>query len=238
MRPPSRSADPYLDDDVVDSRAPRFNQATIATLSTLGVITGWWPVLALLAIQLGVGLRFGRQYCLPCVVYFEVLQPRLGEGPVEDARPPRFATQVGFGVLALASVAYLAGLTLLGAAFGLLVAVLAGLAATTGFCVGCELYKLGAVRRGIRRRQLDRIDLADLTDLGASAPGEGLVVSFGHPLCTDCREFEASVRASGRPLVAIDVRRRGDLARKYGIALVPTAVAIGADGSVTARLAG
>ncbi|HJW22356.1 MAG TPA: DUF4395 family protein [Candidatus Limnocylindrales bacterium] len=235
MRPATRTADPYLDDDVVDSHAPRVNQATIAVLSTVAVVTGWWPLLTALAVQLAIGLRFGRQYCLPCVVYFELIQPRLGEGPVEDARPPRFATQVGFTVLTAASLAYLAGLPLLGAALGILVAVLAGLSAATGLCVGCELYKLGARARGVRRRQLDRIDLADL---GVSQASEDLVVSFGHPLCTDCQAFEAAVRASGRRLVSVDVRRDGELARKYGVALVPTAVAVRPDGIVTARLAG
>jgi hypothetical protein len=240
VRPAARTADPYLDDDVVDSHAPRFNQVTLAILSTIGVVTGFWPILAALAIQLGIGLRFGRQYCLPCVVYFKLIQPRFGEGPVEDARPPRFAIQVGFTVLSAASLAYLAGLTPLGVGLGILIAVLAGLGATTGLCLGCELYKVGARLRGVRRRQLDRIDLADLgvDDLGAAGATQDLVVSFGHPLCTDCQAFEAEVRASGRRLVSIDVRRDGELARKYGVALVPTAVAVRADGLVTARLAG
>jgi hypothetical protein len=34
-------ADPYRDLDVIDSRAPRFNQATIGALSALAVATGW-----------------------------------------------------------------------------------------------------------------------------------------------------------------------------------------------------
>jgi hypothetical protein len=235
MRSDTRTADPSRDDDVVDSRAPRTNQATIGVLSTLAVITGWWPILAILALQLGIGLRFGRQYCLPCVAYFKLIQPRLGQGPVEDARPPRFATQVGFTVLTAASLAYLTGLTLLGTALGILVAGLALLAAATGLCVGCELYRVGARLRGVRRRQLDRIDLADLGITGVI--GE-LVVSFGHPLCTDCQSFEAKMRAAGRQLVSVDVRRDPDLARKYGVAFVPTAVAVRSDGIVTARLAG
>ena len=50
---------------------------------------------------------------------------------------------VGLAVLAGASLAYAAGLTGLGIALGLLVAALALLAAVTGFCTGCEAYKLG-----------------------------------------------------------------------------------------------
>jgi thioredoxin-like negative regulator of GroEL len=65
-----------------------------------------------------------------------------------------------------------------------------------------------------------------------------LVVAFSHPLCTDCRTLTDELRASGRPYVAIDVRDRRDLARKYGIAVVPTAVAVGSDGRVQEWLAG
>jgi Domain of unknown function (DUF4395) len=232
----TRSADPYRDLDVIDARASRFNQAVIGTGSLLAVVTGWWPVLALLALQLGVGLRFGRRYCLPCVAYFEIVQPRIGEGEIEDSRPPRFANLIGFVVLTAASVSYFAGVTLLGAALGGLVAVLALLASTTGFCLGCEIYKLGARLQGIRSRRLDRIDLGELgvTNL---PPGE-IVVSFGHPLCTDCQAFEREVRSSGRALVSIDVRKDRRIARKYGVALVPTAVSVAPDGRVTARLAG
>ena len=137
------AADPYRDLDVIDSRAPRFNQAVIGTLSLLAIVTGWWWLLALLALQLGLGLTLGRRWCLPCLAYFELVQPRFGEGPLEDSRPPRVANMVGFAVLTAASVSYLAGLTLLGIALGALVAALALLAAVTGFCTGCEAYKLG-----------------------------------------------------------------------------------------------
>ena len=137
-----RVAHPYRDTDVIDSRAPRFNQAVIGTLSVVAVATGAWWVLALLAAQLAVGLVFGRRFCLPCLAYFELVQPFLGEGPLEDARPPRVANMLGFAVLASAAVTYAAGYAVAGAVLGGLVAGLALLAASTGFCTGCEGYKL------------------------------------------------------------------------------------------------
>jgi Domain of unknown function (DUF4395) len=143
MKRPLRRADPYRDTDVIDERAPRVNQAVVGLVSLAAVLTGWWWLLALLALQLALGLTLGRRWCLACVFYFEVLQPRLGEGRLEDARPPRFANMVGLGVLSAASIAYLAGLETLGASLGLLVAALALLAAVTGFCAGCTAYKLG-----------------------------------------------------------------------------------------------
>ena len=138
-----RRADPYRDTDVIDERAPRVNQAVVGVVALIAVVTGWWLLLTLLALQLALGLTLGRRWCLACVFYFEVLQPRFGESRLEDARPPRFANMVGLGVLGTASLAYVLGLETVGAALGLLVAALALLAAATGFCAGCTAYKLG-----------------------------------------------------------------------------------------------
>ena len=129
-----RRADPYRDTQLIDERAPRVNQTVVGAVSLVAVLTGWWWLLALLALQLALGLTLGRRWCLACVAYFELIQPRIGEGRLEDARPPRFANMVGLGVLSTASLAYLAGLDVLGAALGLLVAMLASLAATTCSC--------------------------------------------------------------------------------------------------------
>jgi hypothetical protein len=146
----ARLADPYRDLDVIDSRAPRFNQTVIGLVSALAVLTGWWWLLALLALQLVVGLVFGRRYCLPCLAYFELVQLVFGEGPLEDARPPRFANMVGAAFLTAASLSDPLGAEVVGAVLGSLVAALALLAAATGFCAGCEAYKLGYVLTGRR----------------------------------------------------------------------------------------
>ena len=157
-----RQAHPYRDLAVIDSRAPRTNQTVVAVIASLAVATGAWPLLGLLALQLAIAVRFGRRYCLPCRLYFDVLQPRFGEGPLEDARAPRFANIIGAGVLAAATGAYAVGQAGVGAALGLMVVALATVAATTGLCVGCELYKIVARVRGIRGGTIDRIDLAGL----------------------------------------------------------------------------
>jgi len=229
----ARRADPYRDTDVIDARAPRFNQTIVATVSLLAVGLGWWPLLGLLAAQLAIGLRFGRRYCVPCLLYFELVQPRFGEGPLEDSRPPRFANLVGAIFLGGATLAYAAGAATLGAALGLIVAALATLAATTGLCVGCELYKIGARIRGIRSHALDRIDPADVE--GSIGPA---IVEFTHPLCTECQTLARDLGARGERVVTIDVSRRPELARKYGIAVVPVAVRVTVEGRVVERVAG
>jgi hypothetical protein len=138
-----RLADPYRDTAVIDERAPRANQAVVGVVALVAIAIGPWWLLALLAAQLAAGLLLGRRYCLACVLYFEVIQPRFGEGRLEDARPPRFANMIGLLVLTAASVAYATGQDLAGLTLGALVASLALVAAFTGFCAGCTAYRIG-----------------------------------------------------------------------------------------------
>ena len=145
-----RRADPYRDTEVIDARAPRTNQAVIGIVALVAVLAGWWILLALLAIQLALGLTLGRRWCVACLFYFEVLQPRLGEGPLEDSRPPRFANLVGLGFLTAATAAYAAGWQTAGGVLGGIVAALALLAAVTGFCAGCTAYRVGYALTGRR----------------------------------------------------------------------------------------
>ncbi|HYN90560.1 MAG TPA: DUF4395 domain-containing protein, partial [Thermoleophilaceae bacterium] len=132
-----RSAHPYEDTAVIDSRAPRTNQAVIGVLSLVAFITGAEWLVAVLAAQLAIGLTLGRRFCLPCLLYFELFQPRFGEGPIEDSRPPRFANMVGVAFLGAATLAFVLGVPDLGWMLTLIVAALALLAATTGLCAGC-----------------------------------------------------------------------------------------------------
>lgn len=229
----NRTADPYRDLDVIDARAPRFNQAVVGALSLVTALTGWWGFVAALGLQLAIGLRFGRQYCLPCVFYFEVVQPRIGEGELEDARPPRFANIVGAVFLTAAAVAYAAGLVALGTILASIVATLALLAATTGLCVGCEIYKLAARVRGVRPGSAQHIDLGEL----GAAPRSELVVQFTHPLCSGCGSLHRRLSQEGHEVVLVDVSKRRDLASKYGITLVPFALKVRPDGAVLERIA-
>jgi hypothetical protein len=231
QRSPARTADPYRDTDVVDARAPRFNQGAVALLSALALVTGEWWIAGVMGLQLAVGLVFGRRYCLPCVFYFEVVQPRVGEGPVEDARPPRFANVLGATFLLGASAAHLAGLQAVGWTLIAMVAGLATLAVLTGFCMGCSMYRVLSRLRGIRPGHHDRVDTADFGIAGDS------VVQFTHPLCSDCRELERSLRDAGEEVVLVDVSRAPDLARKYHVDVVPLALRVSREGRVVERLA-
>lgn len=136
----ARIADPWDDLDWIDARAPRTNHAFVALLSITAIATGLQWVVALIAAQLIVGLTFGRRFCLACYLYFAAIQPRIGEGRIEDARAPRFANQLGAGFTTLATLAFLAGFGSAGWALTGIVATLATFSAVTGICVGCLIY--------------------------------------------------------------------------------------------------
>jgi hypothetical protein len=228
-----RTADPWRDTDVIDERAPRFNQAVTGTVALFGAIFGWPLAWALMAAQLLMGLTFGRRFCLPCVAYFALVQPRFGEGELEDSRPPRLANMMGTAFLGTAALAWWLGAPGLGTALGLLVAALALLAASTGFCAGCEVYRLLARLRGISPRHHGHIELADLDGIN----GQPAYVEFTHPLCSECRTWEQRLASEPEPLLKLDVGDRPDLARKYGVAVVPTVLKVAPDGVVLERLA-
>jgi hypothetical protein len=228
----TRQADPWKDLAVIDARAPRVNQAVVAIGSVVALATGAWPIFAVLGAQLTVAVVFGRQYCLPCQFYFRVLQPRLGEGPLEDSRAPRFANIIGAVFLNAAALTSAVGFTTVGLVLGGIVAALASLAVLTGLCVGCEVYKLLAHLRGVKGRLFERVDLEQLGAVGIG----NFVVEFTHPLCADCQTLERKFQSEGRRVVKVDVSKRRDLARKYGVSLVPLAFEVSADGTVLARL--
>ncbi|MGV1049871.1 MAG: DUF4395 family protein [Solirubrobacterales bacterium] len=229
-----RSADPWRDTEVIDARAPRFNQTVVGIVALAGVVFGWPLAWLLMGLQLLIGLTLGRRFCLTCVAYFTLIQPRFGEGELEDSRPPRLANVMGFAFLTAAALAWWLGSPTLGIVLGSVVAALVLLAAVSGFCTGCEVYRLSARLRGISPRRNSHIEPADLAASGLTGR---TLVEFTHPLCGECREWERRLAAEPDPLVTVDVRERPDLARKYGIAVVPTVFAVAADGAVLARLA-
>jgi hypothetical protein len=228
----ARKVDPYRDLSVIDARAPRFNQAFVALTSWIALMTGAWWVAGLMGLQLAIGLVFGRQYCISCLVYFGVIQPLFGKGEIEDARPPRFANILGATFLLSASLAHIAGLHTLGWALVVMVAGLATVAVVTGFCMGCTVYRIAARLRGVGSRARDHVDPSDFPGLR-----ERSIIQFTHPLCTDCGKLERELLSQGREPVVVDVTRDRGLAHKYGVTVVPFAFEVASDGRVLTRLA-
>lgn len=128
----------------VDPRGLRF-AAAITTAVLAVVLVTPSPVREVLLAAQAVIFALGAFVSLSASPYSwlfrTVVRPRIGApAETEDARPPRFAQLVGLtfavvGLVALLAGATVAGLVAVGFAFAA-----ALLNATTGFCLGCELY--------------------------------------------------------------------------------------------------
>lgn len=125
---------------MIDRNAPRTNQAIVGIGSTLALLASAEWLVALLALQLMLALTLGRRWCLACRLYFGVIQPRVGEGELEDARAPRFANRIALTLTGGATAAFVAGLGTVGWVLTGVVASVALFSAISGFCVGCFIY--------------------------------------------------------------------------------------------------
>jgi hypothetical protein len=139
----------------VDPRGPRFG--AVITSLVLVVVLLTIPTMfagALLAAQtvvFALGAFIGLSSHPYGIVFRKVVRPRLAPpGELEDAAPPRFAQGVGFGFAIVGLIGLVAGVAPLAyLAIGLALAA-AFLNAAFNFCLGCEMYLLGARLYGDR----------------------------------------------------------------------------------------
>ena len=125
----------------IDPRGPRTNQAVLCVALLGAFVYDAWLVVPILCGVLFLGAAFGPKYGPVLRLYATVIGPRLKPPTLlEDPRPPRFAATIGVGFLALSTLAFIFDIGALGWLLALIVAGLAGLAATTGICIGCEIW--------------------------------------------------------------------------------------------------
>lgn len=135
--PDDGQADPPL----VDPRAPRFGQAITASALVLGVVFQAPAFVYAVAAILVVSVVSRWRLDLYAVLWRRVVLPAVEPATPEPAAPHRFAKLMGATGTALASALLVAGVPLAGYAIAGLVAMAAGLAATTGICLGCRMYR-------------------------------------------------------------------------------------------------
>jgi hypothetical protein len=135
---------------MIDSHQPRFAQGVQSILLAGAFLLDLRIVVPILAVILGAAALGGPRFNAFAYLYRALPIPR---GVPEAAAPPRFAQTLGTIFLTIGSLVLytVEPKTQLWWALGwgpaLLVTVLAGLAATTGFCLGCEVYLwMGRVR--------------------------------------------------------------------------------------------
>ena len=150
------TADSHSAREQVDPRGPRFG-AILTSLLLLTAIffslieqhTVATALATVIAVLFAWGALFGVKRHPWGVLFQTVVRPRLDPPTeLEDAAPPRFAQLIGLIVVGIGLL-----LQVFSVPFGLLIALVAafiaaGLNATIGFCLGCEIYLLLA-RSGI-----------------------------------------------------------------------------------------
>lgn len=133
---------------LIDVRGPRFGAAlTTLVLATALVVQGTvggallvWQT-AVFAVSSIAGLRWS-----PYGTVFRAVKRTFDLGPppdVEPEAPPRFAQTCGLAVSVGALAAFAFGAATVGWVLVGVVLALSTLLATTGICVGCELYLIG-----------------------------------------------------------------------------------------------
>ena len=128
---------------MIDSNLPRFSQGLQAVLLAIAfLLDARWLVIAVAVVLIAAALG-GPRFNLFAYLFKALPVPR---GEPEPAAPPRFAQRIGATLLAVSSIALLtvehdsSAWWVLGWGPALMVAVLSALAATTAFCLGCEIY--------------------------------------------------------------------------------------------------
>jgi hypothetical protein len=133
---------------LIDPRAPRFGAAITSAIALIGfadAYTSFSNVSVIASIVLLV--LFSWSVFLPAShpykFLFGLIRPRIGEPKeLEDARPPRFAQQVGFFFAICSGIGLLLNSQLLVSVALAFIFLAAFLNAFFNFCLGCQMYLL------------------------------------------------------------------------------------------------
>lgn len=133
---------------MIDPRAPRFGAAITSVIALIGfadAFTSYGQETLVSAIALLVlfvwSVFFPASH--PYKFLFGLIRPRIGEPQeLEDARPPRFAQQVGLFFAVSAAVGLLIGSQVVVAVALAFIFIAAFLNAFFNFCLGCQMYLL------------------------------------------------------------------------------------------------
>ncbi len=133
---------------LIDPRAPRFGAAITSAIALIGFADSYTSfsnvsviasIVLLVLFSWSVFLPSSHPYKL----LFGLIRPRIGEPKeLEDARPPRFAQQVGFFFAICAGIGLLLNSQLLVSVALAFIFLAAFLNAFFNFCLGCQMYLL------------------------------------------------------------------------------------------------
>ncbi|CAN0481599.1 unnamed protein product, partial [Phaeothamnion confervicola] len=197
---------------------PRFAQAITGALCLEAIAFGV-PVAIGVALALVLLSLAGPRWS-PVAWVFRRIAPPPRE--LEPAAPVRFSQMLAAAFLAVALGLLLVGWSVAGWAIAGLVASIALISAVSGFCIGCEAYRLVlGMRRGADG------DVRSL--LGLAGAGPWLVVLTA-PGCARCEPVARALEAAAgeREVVRVSLSDRPQAA-ELPVRSVPAAMAIGVD---------
>ncbi|MDY7081154.1 MAG: DUF4395 domain-containing protein [Halobacteria archaeon] len=126
----------------IDPRAPRLGQAITATILIVAIALQLPVLVYAVTVILVLAVISGWRLDLYAVLWKNGVSRYVSEPDHrEGASPHRFAKLMGATFTTVASTLIIAGFPLVGYAFAAFVALLAALAATTGLCIGCRMYR-------------------------------------------------------------------------------------------------
>ena len=125
----------------VNEKAARAVAGGVALLAIVTLLTGWQPLLVVLALGFLARFLTGPKLSLLGQLATRVIAPRLGDPIWVPGPPKRFAQAIGLTLTAAAAIAGLGfGAPMLAAVLIALVLVAALMESVIGFCVGCWLF--------------------------------------------------------------------------------------------------
>lgn len=206
---------------------PRFAQGVTGVLCLEAIVFDQPAVVAVALALVLLGLA-GPRWSPVAWLFRLIARP---PEQLEPAAPVRFSQALAAAFLIGAVALLLAGATTAGWILVGLVAALALVSAITGFCVGCEAYRLLLAARSRGEGDVRG-------DLGLTGDGPWLVVLTA-PGCARCepvaREMESA--AGGREVVRVSLAEH-PRAAALPVRSVPAALAVDADGRLRAARAG
>lgn len=209
----------------VHPHLPRYAQAVTGVLSLEALVFGnrWVVIVAAVLVALG---RFVPRWSPVNRVFSLFLRPAT---ELEPAAPVRFAQAIALTMLGAALLAFAFGAATVGWVLVGVVAAVALFSAISGYCVGCEMYRLLLLRHG------GEGDLRGPLGLTGAGPWHVVLTAPGCARCEPvARQLEDLAAAN---VTRIDITRT-PAAAKLPVRSVPAVVTIGADGHVREVVAG
>ncbi len=133
---------------LIDPRAPRFGAAITSAIALIGFADSYTSfsnvsVIASIVLLLLFSWSVFLPSSHPYKFLFGLIRPRIGEPKeLEDARPPRFAQQVGLFFAICAGIGLLLSSQMLVSVALAFIFLAAFLNAFFNFCLGCQMYLL------------------------------------------------------------------------------------------------